>query len=479
MSLLSDLLEAAVAGVKKPAASSTGNLTTNPDFATAFDEALSTADTVGVDASLGDLPAEHTTAPRKLLVNDGADLLTAMEPQKMTQVGNPSDSAGVSVEMSVQAATPDAVTHRQGAGEVFEAIKDSLQEPPAADLTEMPAGLGDQVALQGAAPASVLANVAVGNTEISSDVMTSGVQGETEGPTAEGSTAKESTDSARHLSSQALSSDESLTLSMMALGQSARVGQQFSNRPVSTASTSTASPGATPTGINPAGNALSNMTGYATSVDLTGTNPQESSLNPDGKMAESLLITARETTRVSQPEFIAEQRPAVAAVGAATSNTAGIGETAPKQSAFIEQPLDLNQSNKQQQATEMATHVRVLKNQGGGEAKINLHPAELGRMSISVSTDATDTKVSFVVETSQARQAVEAAMPRLKELLEQSGLSLADSDVTEQHKQSADEKRTDRTSASPSLQSPDAEMGESELTLSVALDPSRLLDAYA
>lgn len=474
MSLLSDLLEAAVSGVTKPTTSSTSDSTTNPEFATVFDAALSSTDTVGIDPSLREIPADTTTDPRNLFAKDGADPVTTMETQNMTQVGTPSDSAGVSVEMSVQAANPDAVTHRQGAGEVFEAIKDGLQIPPASDLTEMPAGLGDELALQGAAPASVLANVAAGNTEISGDVMTSGVQGETEGPTAEGST-----DSARHLSSEALSSDEALTLSMMAAGQGARVSQQFSNRPVSTASTSTASPGATPTGINPAGNALSNMTGYATSVDATGSNPQDPTLNLETKVMDSLLTPTRETTRLSQPEFIAEQRPAVAAVGAATSNTAGIGETAPKQSAFIEQPLDLSQSNKQQQATEMATHVRVLKNQGGGEAKINLHPAELGRMSISVSTDATDTKVSFVVETSQARQAVEAAMPRLKELLEQSGLSLADSDVTEQHKQSADEKRADRTHSSALLESPDAGMGDSELTLSVEIDPSRLLDAYA
>ena len=221
------------------------------------------------------------------------------------------------------------------------------------------------------------------------------------------------------------------------------------------------------------------MTASVTRADVPGSSSPESSPNPESKMMDSLLTTPRETTRVSQPESIAEQRPAVAAVGAATSNTAGLGAAATKQSAVSEQPLDLSQSNKQQQATEMATHVRVLKNQGGGEAKINLHPAELGRMSISVSTDATDTKVSFVVETSQARQAVETAMPRLKELLEQSGLSLADSDVTEQHKQSADEKRTDRTPSSPSLESPDAGMGDSELTLSVEIDPSRLLDAYA
>ena len=472
MSLLSDLLEAAVSGVTKPATSSTSDSTTNPEFATVFDAALSSTDTVGIDRSLGEMPADGATDPRNLFAKDGADPVTTMETQNMTQLGNPSDIAGVSAERPAQAASPDAVTHRQVAGEAFEAIKESLQELPVADLIGVPAGVSNQVAAEGSMSASAAATVVSGaaeNAETKSDGMATGVQGETEMAARDVQT----------LSAGAASTDEALTLSMMAAGQGARASQPLSNGPVSTVSASTASPGATPTGITPAGNALGNMTASITSVDVTGSISQESFLNPESKMTDSLLTTPRETTRVSQPESIAEQRPAVAAVAATASNTAGMGATATKQSVFIEQPLDLTQSNKQQQATEMATHVRVLKNQGGGEAKINLHPAELGRMSISVSTDATDTKVSFVVETSQARQAVEAAMPRLKELLEQSGLSLADSDVTEQHKQPADEKRTDRTHSSALLESPDAGMGDSELTLSVEIDPSRLLDAYA
>ena len=472
MSLLSDLLEAAVSGVTKPTTSSTSDSTTNPEFATVFDAALSSTDTVGIDPSLGEIAADSATDPRNLFAKDGADPVTTMETQNMTQVGTPSDIAGVSAERPAQAVSPDAVTHRQVAGEAFEAIKDSLEEPSAADLIGVPAGASNQVAAEGLMSASAAATVVSGaaeNAETNSDVMAGVVQGDTE----------MAAQDVQPLSAGTPSMDEALTLSMMAAGQGARVSQQFSNRPVPTASTSTAPPGTTPTGITQVGNELTNMTASVTRADVPGSSSPESSPNPESKMMDSLLTTPRETTRVSQPESIAEQRPAVAAVGAATSNTAGLGAAATKQSAVSEQPLDLSQSNKQQQATEMATHVRVLKNQGGGEAKINLHPAELGRMSISVSTDATDTKVSFVVETSQARQAVETAMPRLKELLEQSGLSLADSDVTEQHKQSADEKRTDRTPSSPSLESPDAGMVDSELTLSVEIDPSRLLDAYA
>ena len=160
----------------------------------------------------------------------------------MTQVGNPSDIAGVSAERPAQAASPDAVTNGQATGEAFEAIKESLEEPSAADLIGVPAGVSNHVAAEGSMSASAAATVVMSpNAETKSDVMATGVQGETEMAAQDVQT----------LSAGAPSTDEALTLSMMAAGQGARVSQPLSNRPVSTVSTSTASPGATPDGYHP------------------------------------------------------------------------------------------------------------------------------------------------------------------------------------------------------------------------------------
>ena len=126
----------------------------------------------------------------------------------------------------------------------------------------------------------------------------------------------------------------------------------------------------------------------------------------------------------------------------------------------------------------MATHLRVIKNQGGGEAKMNLHPAELGRMSVSVITEGNETKVAFTVETSQARQAVEASLPRLREMLEQTGLSLADSNVSEQNRQSrTDEEPTFGQNRGQGMLEAD-DQSEEDLSLSVYIDSDRLLDTY-
>ena len=157
-----------------------------------------------------------------------------------------------------------------------------------------------------------------------------------------------------------------------------------------------------------------------------------------------------------------------------------IDVTAPraKPSAAI---ADMAPKNLQQFTTDISTHIRVIKNQGGGEARINLHPAELGRMSLSVVTEGSETKVSFFVENQMARQAIETALPRLREMLEQAGLSLAESDVSERdaHQEfESDAGRGKDPLASDSSDGAALDLDES-LDLSVTMDPNRLLDTFA
>ena len=142
-----------------------------------------------------------------------------------------------------------------------------------------------------------------------------------------------------------------------------------------------------------------------------------------------------------------------------------------------------------QLTNDLAANVRLLSNQGGGEAKLHLNPAELGRMSISVATEGNETKVVFVVETAQARQSIESALPRLKEMLEQSGLSLTDSDVSERRSQQSQTQSEGgsgdgsaesqhRAAHSPGDDSADVAVADA-VTLSLSLDPDRILDTFA
>ena len=97
-----------------------------------------------------------------------------------------------------------------------------------------------------------------------------------------------------------------------------------------------------------------------------------------------------------------------------------------------QQPL-MTKSPEVVSSNELATHLRVLKSSGGGEARLQLHPAELGRMTVSLITEGDEARVSFVVDNPQAKQAVEVSLPRLRDLMDEAGLSLTDADVSDRH----------------------------------------------
>ena len=188
------------------------------------------------------------------------------------------------------------------------------------------------------------------------------------------------------------------------------------------------------------------------------------------------LSAAGLQTQASVDSAQPERHPssATTVLGSVTGNT----ESPLGRSSGALPAIELSTREPQTFASSMATHLRVIKNQGGGEAKVNLHPAELGRMSVSVITEGNETKVAFTVETSQARQAVEASLPRLREMLEQAGLSLADSNVSEQNRQSRanDEPASGQNRGRGMLEADD--LSEEGLSLSVHIDPDRLLDTY-
>lgn len=65
-------------------------------------------------------------------------------------------------------------------------------------------------------------------------------------------------------------------------------------------------------------------------------------------------------------------------------------------------------------------------------AEIRLSPAELGPIRVSVSVDDGATNVSFHAQQAVTREAIETALPRLREMLSEQGLSLGNTSVTDQ-----------------------------------------------
>lgn len=85
--------------------------------------------------------------------------------------------------------------------------------------------------------------------------------------------------------------------------------------------------------------------------------------------------------------------------------------------------------NKQELAANVQQQVGMMLARNLKSVDIRLDPPELGSMKIKMNINGEQAAVSFVVSSQQAKDALENAMPKLREMLEQQGMMLADSDV--------------------------------------------------
>lgn len=81
---------------------------------------------------------------------------------------------------------------------------------------------------------------------------------------------------------------------------------------------------------------------------------------------------------------------------------------------------------------EVAARVTMMFRNGTSEAKVQLNPPELGRMDIKISSEGDHTRVHFAVQGADTRDVIEQALPRLREMLAESGLTLSSFDVADQ-----------------------------------------------
>ena len=259
-----------------------------------------------------------------------------------------------------------------------------------------------------------------------------------------------------------------ITLDMVETGR--KLAGRLPESPINTTNQSPAP--ASPASVTPSLAATRETMGVENSIART--------LGTPADFAESFDVTKGVPLTNVSDRSPADPRFDAATDRTAVSSTAALAkaEQVARQSYPLDPGIKLSSTEPQQFAGEMATHVRVLKSQSGGEVKLNLHPAALGRMSISVATEGNETRVAFVVETSQARQAVEAALPRLRDMLENAGLSLSDSDVSEQGDSQAGFGGRDSGRSSGNTTSSDSDDGSATTVLSLMVDPDRLVDTY-
>ena len=113
-------------------------------------------------------------------------------------------------------------------------------------------------------------------------------------------------------------------------------------------------------------------------------------------------------------------------------------------------------------------------------AELRLNPANLGPVEVRIDIEDEQVRVAFSSPHAAVRDAVEQAVPRLKEMFENSGLRLADAEVSHQSFAQQQDARAD-DAESPRLSSGSAtELTSDELDTSTAVVNSGtgLLDVY-
>ena len=119
------------------------------------------------------------------------------------------------------------------------------------------------------------------------------------------------------------------------------------------------------------------------------------------------------------------------APAAAVTSAPNAATAAPLSRAGSEHVMQ-TQPGTPQFSEELGGQVRVFVNNGLQEARLQLTPADLGKVQITINMEGEHARVVFVAETAAARDLLDQSMPRLREMLQQSGIQLAQGDVSDQ-----------------------------------------------
>ena len=112
-------------------------------------------------------------------------------------------------------------------------------------------------------------------------------------------------------------------------------------------------------------------------------------------------------------------------------------------------------------------------------AEIQLDPPELGPLQIQVHSHRDGASIQFTAHTAAARDAVESNLPRLRELLEGSGLNLLDVNVAQQQQRGARSDRDARESGNPNARNRLSGIGQVGEAPAPARRSLGLVDDYA
>lgn len=142
-----------------------------------------------------------------------------------------------------------------------------------------------------------------------------------------------------------------------------------------------------------------------------------------GIKADSALVTDAESAKIAAEPSTASSQPSFAAtLHAATAQARA--QAAEQASANIPTPIHATHW-----AQDFGEKIVWLAKNDQQTAQISINPPQLGPMQISINMNGDQASAIFASPHAEVRQAIEEAMPRLREMLSSAGISLGDAHV--------------------------------------------------
>ncbi|MFK8020146.1 MAG: flagellar hook-length control protein FliK [Pseudomonadales bacterium] len=164
-------------------------------------------------------------------------------------------------------------------------------------------------------------------------------------------------------------------------------------------------------------------------------NARTASFNADGmlsKMSDVRFIDS--AARSTEASSVAElpDRPVTAPFATSGQNSGFSAAVSSTMSASFALNMGDASNPASNTVPQLGQRIQWMMTNAAQVAEIRVDPPELGSLQIQVSSDEKQTSVSFLTQTSAARELIEASLPRLREHLESMGIELGDTSVEQQ-----------------------------------------------
>jgi len=212
-------------------------------------------------------------------------------------------------------------------------------------------------------------------------------------------------------------------------------------------------------------------------------------LNTQGSIVKSEMPTAEiiaNASRMQQvPLATAISSSVTTAQNLTSTSTATVADTGLSMSSTTPLSTSLSSAiSAQVQGPEwsgrMTEQVSMMVKGGFQQADIKLNPAHLGPLEVKLNISDDKANISFVTQYAPVKEAIDTAMPRLRDMLEEQGLSLAEFDVsTQSEQQQAEDEMQQAFSGDSDVDSHDVNGVSQGEVSSVEVDIDTGLSLYA